>query len=239
MKETTLLENFFQEERIALWGICSLERPELREEIPKELYGRFKTAIVFAFPLSSAIVDSLSDGPNLIYLHHYRQVNYLLDRTGLLLSNLLQENGFLGFSVPASQIIDWEKEKGLLSHKRLALAAGIGWRGRNNLLVTKSYGSRIRLATVLTDASFLETPGFSGGCEGCQDCFACLSRCPVNAIKKSPEEFDYQACHHFIKEICRKKNIGQNICGLCLCSPAWKKKKRWGYLKNPSLSVSL
>lgn len=224
MPEIEFLRRFFEEQKVPIWGICCLEKLEA-DGLPEELRRRFKTAVVFAFPLSSALIDSLADGPDPTYLHHYRQVNYFLDRAGLLLTDLLQQNGFSGLPVPASQVVDWEKQKGLLSHRRLAVAAGLGWLGRNNLLVTKDYGSRIRLATVLTDASLPESPCRT---DGCGECLACLVRCPAVAIKEKPGDFNPQTCFRFIRDICRKKGISQNICGLCLCSPAWRDKKKDG-----------
>ena len=53
--------------------------------------------------------------------------------------------------MPASQIVDWEKQTAHLSHKKIGELAGIGFIGRNNLLVNPEIGSRFRLATILTN----------------------------------------------------------------------------------------
>ena len=48
-------------------------------------------------------------------------------------------------------MVDWQGQRGHISHKHIAVAAGLGWIGRNNLLVHPRHGGRLRLNTVLTD----------------------------------------------------------------------------------------
>lgn len=212
--DKNLLKKFFEKQMIPIWGVARLTKDN-RDFLPQNFQGRFPSAVVYAFPLSNDVLDMLSGGPDLLYLHHYRQVNYLLDRVGTLVSELLRQNGFSGLPVPASQIVDWKKQKGFLSLRQIATAAGLGWIGRNNVLVTPDFGSRVRLSAVLTDAPLDPTKPISFGCGKCT---RCLFRCPVNAIKTEPSDFDLTLCRQFIKEVCNQRNIGQNICGLCLCS---------------------
>ena len=218
VSETDIIKEFFERQEVPLWGIADLSDAGFIY-LPADAVKRFRVGIVYVFPLSDGVINTLSDGlkgtaPNLLYLHHYRQVNYFLDRVGLLLSRFLQSKGYESLPVPASQMVDWEKQAGHLSHKRLAVSAGLGWIGRNNLLVTPEFGSRIRLATVLTAAPLsVGTPVPFG----CGDCHKCLSRCPAAAIKEKPDSFDHQACFSFIKTVCNRKNLSQHICGLCLC----------------------
>ena len=70
---------------IPLWGVTGLT-DDYSVFLPKNLQGRFTSAVIYAFPLSNAVLDLLSGGPDLLYLHHYRQVNYLLDLVGTLAS---------------------------------------------------------------------------------------------------------------------------------------------------------
>ncbi len=110
------------------------------------LYG-----ISIAVRVSDSVLSGVVVGPTRHYLHHYKMLNLLLDQTALKLTLAIQERGYNALPIPASQIIDWEKQTAHLSHKMIALRAGIGWIGRNNLLVHPEFGSKIRLATVLTD----------------------------------------------------------------------------------------
>jgi len=101
--------------------------------------------------VSDSVLEGIIDGPTRHYLHHYKMLNLLLDQTALKLSLVIQSSGYSALPIPASQIIDWERQTAHLSHKMIALRAGLGWIGRNNLLVHPEFGSKIRLATVLTN----------------------------------------------------------------------------------------
>ena len=92
-------------------------------------------AIIFGLVLSKSVLDTVTDGPNQLYLHHYRQLNYRLDMMGYLLSREIEKKGYKAMPFAASQVIDWQNQKGHISHKHIGVIAGIGWIGRNNLLV--------------------------------------------------------------------------------------------------------
>jgi epoxyqueuosine reductase QueG len=83
--------------------------------------------------------------------------------------------------VAASQLVDWKSQRGHLSHKHVARAAGLGWIGRNNLLVSERFGARIRLVTVLTELQLVVNSPTARDCGSCRDC---LTVCPVGAIKE-------------------------------------------------------
>ena len=68
-----------------------------------------------------------------------------------------------------------------LAEKSLARLAGIGWVGRNSLIISPKLGSFINLgALILTDeCDTYSTPYEEDGCVGCG---RCLLRCPTGAI---------------------------------------------------------
>ena len=198
------LENLVKENGISLFSVARTGEEE-RSKV------NLPYALVLAVRLSDAVVERIVDRPTKLYLHHYKQVNYLLDRTALLLANHIQEKGKDALPIPASQVTDWPGLKGDLSHKKMAHLAGLGWIGRQSLLVSPQFGARIRLATVLTD---LELPVGRPIDAGCKDCRACIKACPVSAIKERAEDFDLSACKSQL-DIFRKE-IGQHICGICV-----------------------
>lgn len=209
------LDDFFGGVSVVLRGVADLAtHPPPTGSFPET--AGFSRALVFGFPLCRGVLDTLADGPDLVYLHHYRQVNYHLDRVGLLLAALLERGGFRALPVPASQTPGRREARVPLSHRHLAVAAGLGWRGRNNLVVTPLYGSRVRLASVLTDCPM---PAGAPLVEGCADCVACRARCPAGAIGDSAADFDRPACFEHVRATCRSRAIGHDICGLCLCGP--------------------
>jgi epoxyqueuosine reductase len=179
---------------------------------------RFPRAISIGAVLSRAVLDQLEDGPTVLYKHHYRAVNHLLDRIALLTSTWLQKRGFQGLSIPASVVVDWKAQLGHLSHRSVAVAAGLGWMGRSNLLVTPSLGSAVRLVTVLTDAPLAAA---STVASGCGSCVACRSICPAGAIGESSRNFKRWDCFDQLKELSRQRNLGVYLCGLCqkVCQP--------------------
>lgn len=196
------------------FGVAEIARVRTDDFLlPAQLLRRLPRAIVLAMPLSGDVLATLTDSPNRLYEHHYRQINFALDRLALQLSLLIQQDGHRALPIPASQLVDWASQRAHLSHKRLAVAAGIGWLGRNNLLVTTEYGAAVRLVSVLTS---LELEADSPLQSGCAECHACISACPAGAIHESAEEFDHQACFALLKEFQRRQLVSQYICGLCV-----------------------
>jgi epoxyqueuosine reductase len=163
-------------------------------------------------------MDSIDDHPTPLYLHHYRQANYTLDRIAFHVAALIQHLGGKALPIAASQIVDWEHQRGHLSHKRVAQAAGLGWLGRNNLLVNPAYGARIRLVSTLTDLPLQTDTSLEDSCGTCRQCIAV---CPAGAIKEDVGKFDHLSCFEKLKEFRNQYNIGQYICGVCVkaCNP--------------------
>jgi len=170
-------------------------------------------AISMAVRLSDPILDEIEDHPTQIYYFYYRRVNALLDQIAIKMTAVLQSLGYRALPIPSSQIADWEKELGHLSHRHVAESCGLGWIGRNNLLVTPDFGSRVRLVTVLTDCQIPADHPINMDCGICK---ACIPSCPVDAIKESVQKFDHAACFQLIRSFRKKYNIGQSICGICV-----------------------
>lgn len=181
--------------------------------LPGDIVDRLPFAIVGAVRVSSAVLDTLEDGPNTIYYHHYRQLNFLLDRAALRLSHEIESRGYLALPIAASQVIDWEKMCGHVSHKDLGRLAGLGWLGRHNLLVTPEFGAQVRLVTIMTNMPLPPGRTVAGDCGECR---RCLTVCPAGAIRESPGEFDHLACFQQLKDFSKSRRIGQYICGLCV-----------------------
>jgi epoxyqueuosine reductase len=69
-----------------------------------------------------------------------------------------------------------------INERALAHLAGLGWLGRNGLLISPSAGSYRLLGTLLTEAPLAAHHGGEDG-ERCGSCTACEKRCPTGALQ--------------------------------------------------------
>ncbi len=195
---------------------------ELKTE-PAGLLDPYSRAISIAVAVPAPVFETIDDQPTPIYSMAYQSSNRVLDEIALKTANNLQELGYLALPIPAAQILDRQEWYGAISHKAVARMAGLGWQGKNLLLINRKYGSRVRLVTLLTNAP-LE---FDGPVENlCGKCVHCVDSCPVDAIKNVNTETHYKGrdeALHF--ERCMKKvteefatlpNIGFPMCGICI-----------------------
>lgn len=171
------------------------------------------TAISLGVRVSSGVLSEIENQPTKLYFHHYRVVNMFLDQLAMRLSNFIQNSGSQALPIPASIIVDWQRQTAHLSHKHIGYLAGMGWIGRNNLLVNRALGSQFRLVTVLTDMPLKYDKPTK---EDCGKCRACMVICPVKAIKEKKEDFDHLGCFELLKEFQRQKVVEQYICGICV-----------------------
>jgi epoxyqueuosine reductase len=204
---------------LTAFGVGHVEdlRPHF-DALPPDQTEGLSLGISIGARVSSSVLKGCITGPTRHYLHHYKMLNLLLDQTALKISLAIQDRGFNALPIPASQIVDWEKQTAHLSHKMVALRAGTGWIGRNNLLVHPSAGSRIRIATILTDMPLQTDKPLERDCGSCR---MCVEICPVSAIKETHKEWNKAACLAKLKYFAKEYNVGQYICGLCVkvCRP--------------------
>ena len=59
--------------------------------------------------------------------------------------------------------------------------SGLGWIGKNNLLVTEKYGAALSMCSLLTDLP-LDTIKTEMISSRCGECNLCVKACPVQAI---------------------------------------------------------
>jgi len=208
------LKKFAHDIGLNLFGVADIT--EAREEfgLDRTVRKQFDVGISLGKRLIRSVLEDIKDSPTALYFHHYRQLNFFLDRGALLLANHIVELGYDALPIAASQIIDWENQRAHVSHKKMGILAGLGWIGRNNLLVNPNLGSRFRLVTVLT-AMPLEAAAAPLDF-GCGACRACIAPCPAQAIRERPEDFDHRACYQKLDEFRKKHIVSQHICGVCV-----------------------
>jgi len=209
------------EEKMKEWGASIVGFSDLIDVLPDDLKD-LRYGITVAVKLSDRIINEINDKPTYTYFHHYRSVNTLIDQITLKTVLMMEEWGYNALAVPASQSIkELGEYRGLFQHKTAATKAGLGWIGKNGLLVTEKYGPRVRLGTVLTDFE-LDT-GKPIETSKCGNCTLCVKSCPAMALHgklweagiERKEIVDAQACSEYMNK--NFKHIGRgSVCGICI-----------------------
>lgn len=109
----------------------------------------------------------------------------------------------------------------VFSFKYAAVNAGLGWIGKNDVLITEKYGPRVRLSAVLVDYPF-ET-GRKITESRCGSCNRCVDICPHKALKGLNWDInalrnnliDYHLCNQK-RSAYIEKHGRKNACGLCM-----------------------
>lgn len=165
---------------------CNALRP------PTHFLPEAKTVIVFALKHTDAVF--VSPLANRAIINDVVIIYNELNRIAYRLIRLLEQNRFMAITVPPFYPIEMSKEtQGLVgdfSLRHAAVLAGLGFIGRNNLLITRDFGPRIRLCAVITNALFDVDNRLIEKC--CYDCNICIQKCHAKAI--SYEKFDANRC---------------------------------------------
>jgi len=215
------VRDFTEKQEVSLFGVADIT--EFREtfHLEQRTVNLFSRAVSLGKRLLDAVLEDIEDKPTPLYFHHYRQLNFFLDRTAFLTASFIQEKGYRALPIAASQITDWERQTAHVSHKHIGLLAGHGWIGRNNLLIHPEYGARFRLVTILTDMPLTPDQPLDMDCGKCR---ACISSCPAGAIRETKEAFDHIGCFEQMQEWRRRHVVSQFICGVCLKACRGKKQ---------------
>lgn len=213
---------------------------DMRGFLP-EKYARFTSGISIARKLDDKVIDGITGGPTAEYLELYRSVNSELSGVLEVLERRFAEAGLHALGVKATLLdthIDGKFSETLrydISHKMIATRAGLGWVGKTDLLVTKRFGPRVRLASLVVE-ELLEGFGVPIVESQCGGCGVCVAACPAKAANGKlwnintdrDEFFDPFKCRENCRHLSRTRlGVEMSLCGLCvaLC-PRGKKKEK-------------
>lgn len=108
------------------------------------------------------------------------------------------------------------------SFKYAAVNAGLGWIGKNDVLITERYGPRVRLSALLLDGVF--SCGEKVTKSKCPNsCRKCVDICPYHALSGKGWDADILRSDIINYHLCNQKRslslerLGRkNACGLCM-----------------------
>jgi len=201
-------------------------------EVPAEARDSMRFAVSVAVALDAAAISTIRDGPTDPYYVEYRKANALLTGLGKVAGRMIEGFGYKAVpKKPTHAETDPETQSTPLPHKTVATRAGLGWIGKCALLVTKEYGSAVRITTVLTDAPLEACVPVNDSL--CGDCTLCVESCPGKAPSGENWEvglhrdsfFDVFACARTSSERAMMKlDFDDTFCGICICVCPWTKK---------------
>jgi epoxyqueuosine reductase len=101
----------------------------------------------------------------------------------------VKENSELNIKIPDFQY-RFFTDTGPILERQWAVKSGIGWQGKNGLLISKKKGSFVFISVILTNLKFSEPKIVS---DYCGKCTKCIDSCPTNAIIQ-PKVIDANKC---------------------------------------------
>lgn len=113
-------------------------------------------------------------------VHTYRECS----RAAHAAARYLESEGFPSVAVPAFIPIDMDEPgkgmRGEICWRRAGVRSGLGSYGENGLLVTREFGSAVRISGLVTAAEL--EPDAPLEADLCDHCGRCVDACPVQAL---------------------------------------------------------
>ncbi|KUO53504.1 MAG: hypothetical protein APF76_11885 [Desulfitibacter sp. BRH_c19] len=205
-------------------GYFNYALPESPRSDPRISLPSSQTLIICGIYIGGFEIPDTKD-PNIGQLSRLILSSFYFDVVKPLdsIKSILNKEGYTAIQC------DGYSDKSILPLKLAAVRAGIGWQGKNSLLISKEYGSFIALGGIITDA-LLEYDRVAPQKNLCGDCDACRTACPLNALEE-PYKLNVSRClssllegEELSEEI--KNVMGNKIleCDLCQLACPWNKK---------------
>jgi epoxyqueuosine reductase len=195
---------------------------------PQQLFPGAKTAIIFVsyykqtplpFQEEAGLVASYARGRDYHHVHRKR------------LKKFIQ---WLEIQSGLTEIAKGFSDSTPVLEKALAVQAGLGWFGKNTLLIHRRFGTFTLLSGIFTRLD-IENPVLHLRLPRCGTCTRCLDACPTQAFI-SPYHLDATRClsYHLIEskkevpDFVQKNNPGYVFgCDICqdVCPHNWRKKE--------------
>jgi Fe-S-cluster-containing hydrogenase component 2 len=177
-------------------GFVSLDQPELDDQRAGilEAFPQTQSLISFVCRMNRNNVRSPARSIANVEFHHTGEEVNMFARK---IVRKLEERGVramnpaMGFPMEAQDYLN--KKSWVVSHKPIAVAAGLGHMGIHRNVIHPKFGNFILLGTVLMDA---EVTAYHQPIDynPCVECKLCVAACPVGAIGTNGS-FNFSACY--------------------------------------------
>lgn len=162
--------NQIWEQRIKSYGVDFVYFVDI-SMLPADAIEGYSCAVLFGKALSKEYIRTLRAGQKPKHKEVFN-IEHKMDALAVKLADQLEKEGFKSIG---------KLKSGRLPHKTVALRAGLGFIGKNNLLVTTQYGCALMLGKVLTTAPFV-TMSKTPKEPQCGNCNICVDECPTKAL---------------------------------------------------------
>ncbi|WP_202620546.1 SCP2 sterol-binding domain-containing protein [Methylocystis heyeri] len=176
-------------------GVVSLGEPALDEQRAGilRLFPFAKSLVSFVVRMNRANIRSPARSVANLEFHHAGDE---CDEVARAIVRALEDKGrqagfpSMGFPMEAD---NWPGKIWVISHKPIAVAAGLGHMGLHRNVIHPKFGNFILLGTVAVDVES-EAPARPLETNPCLSCKLCVAACPTGAI--APDgHFDFSACY--------------------------------------------
>ncbi len=148
-----------------------------------------KLGIVQLKPYTRAMVIGQSFGNDLmerfnenIFNYHLKLIKEHISNIAYKIFHILSIEGYKSLILPPLFLLDNDFYSD--SNKYIAKLAGVGNIGKNNFFISPTYGVKIVIASILTNAPLEFDPEFK--IDLCKKCTICENNDYINSIKKCP-----------------------------------------------------
>lgn len=183
------------------------ERKDHRQNL-KNLFPQFKSGVSFLF--SYAPTKKFLNQQNFhqvsSYTLHFDERDY-----HFALGERLQKIGdYLKSQVPEIEYEICLDTKPILE-RDFAYQAGLGWFGKNSMLISRKHGSYFLIGTLLFDQDFAVREKRDVELDHCGSCNACVKACPTEAINEDERTINLKDCLSFYTIEVFKDETGTGI----------------------------
>ncbi|MGW9528550.1 SCP2 sterol-binding domain-containing protein [Paenibacillus terrae] len=175
-------------------GVVSIERSELddqRDDI-LSVFPHAKTLISFVVRMNREPIRTPARSITNIEFHH---TGDKMDETAHHIVSALEARGIRALNTAGSFPMEMDKFPGktwVVSHKPVAVAAGLGHMGIHRIVIHPKFGDYILLGTIMIDAR-VNKEDRPIDYNPCLECKLCVSACPTGAIGMDGQ-FNFSSC---------------------------------------------